>query len=78
MGDTWQRFTCLTCCAKSGEQLRALLLEHGSFEEVEVAIQKWHEEVEQNRLEGGFFTKTDLEKEGWTETLGKTCGFFLF
>lgn len=35
-----------------------------------MALQKWQEEVEQNKLEGGFFTKADLEKEGWTETLG--------
>lgn len=49
-----------------GQKLRDMLLKHGSFEQVEVAITKYQRDEEENRLDGGFYTKIDLEREGWT------------
>lgn len=60
---------CSYACA-IGKKLRQLLLEHGSFEKVEVALVKYHKEQEESKLEGGFFSKIDLEREGWTPFLG--------
>jgi hypothetical protein len=54
---------------QQGSRLRELLLQHGSFEEVEVQIVKYRKEEEENQLEGGFYSKTDLEKEGWSSYL---------
>ena len=44
-------------------------MKHGTFEEVEVQITKYRKEEEENKLEGGFYSKTDLEQEGWTPYL---------
>ena len=54
---------------QQGLRLRELLLKHGTFDEVEVQITKYRKEEEENQLEGGFYTKIDLEKEGWNSSL---------
>ena len=48
----------------------ALLRQHGSMEQVELMVAKYKRDEEEEKLEGGCFTKIDLEKEGWTEPLG--------
>ena len=42
---------------RSGEKIRQLLLTHGSFEKVEMAVKQWHEERKKNTQEGGYHTK---------------------
>ncbi|CAE7613730.1 unnamed protein product [Symbiodinium pilosum] len=39
------------------EKLRQLLLQHGSFEKVEVVVKQWHEQRKKNKSEGGYHTK---------------------
>mmetsp|Transcript_40771 Transcript_40771/g.83315 ORF Transcript_40771/g.83315 Transcript_40771/m.83315 type:complete len:626 (+) Transcript_40771:52-1929(+) len=47
------------------KRLRDLLLQHGSFEQVEVALVKYRKEEEENTLEGGFYSAVDLANDGW-------------
>ena len=50
-----------------GEKLRKMLLEHGSFDAVEIQLKKWKEEKEEEELMGGWHTQVSLEMENWTE-----------
>ena len=50
--------------------MRQLLLEHGSFDSVEVMLKKWKEEKEEEELSGGWHTQVSLEMENWTEYFG--------
>ncbi|CAE7662304.1 OGG1 [Symbiodinium pilosum] len=45
------------------EKLRQLLLQHGSFEKVEGALERWHEQKKQTKEAGGYVTKERLMKE---------------
>ena len=47
-------------------ELHALLKEHGSFEAVECAIEKYQMEENSEKLQGGWHTEISLAKEGWT------------
>ena len=47
-----------------------MLREHGTMDAVEVRVAKYKKEEEEEKLEGGVYTKIDLEKEGWTTLFG--------
>ena len=51
-----------------GEELRALLVQHGSFDAVEVQVQKKIKDEESNKLRGGWHTEISLKRDfGWTQ-----------
>lgn len=56
--------------AFSGDELVAMLREHGTMDAVEVKLAKYKRDEEEEKLEGGVYTKCALEKEGWTRPLG--------
>ena len=47
-----------------------MLLEEGSFEAVECRVAKYQSEEDTETMEGGYFSKVDLEQAGWTESHG--------
>ena len=44
-----------------------MLLQHGSFESVEVELVKRSTQLAQNEQEGGWENEVSLGQEGWTE-----------
>ena len=52
----------------SGEKIAKILEESGgSWKEVELTIKKTLLREEEQKLSGKYFTRLDLENEGWTE-----------
>ena len=52
-----------------GKELQKMFLEHGSFEQLEIRIQKKHIESQSKTKAGGWYTKGQLENQhGWTKT----------
>ena len=52
-----------------GEELRKLLLQQGTLEQVEVQLEKQHVEEESDTLRGGWHSEASLAMEGWTTLL---------
>lgn len=64
-----------------GEKIRELLLQHGDFRAVEVALTKRSEQLAQNDTKGGWYSEVMLTQKGWTELHGKclnACEFVVF
>lgn len=68
-GVVW--LTCRCLHSHLGTELRRLLKETGSLEQLEVAIKQRELEEESENLSGGYYTAIDLKREfDWTEQLG--------
>ena len=62
------RLMALVALASSGEELKKLLREHGSFGTIEVILKKRLVKSKESEQEGGWYSKTYLTtKEGWTK-----------
>ena len=59
----------LSLLISQGEKLHALLLEHGTMDEVECKIEQVHEDEDEQKLEGGYHCYATLTKLGWTKSL---------
>lgn len=63
-------------CKSQGEKLRELLLKHGSFEEVEIEIEKVSKQTEKNKVAGGWHNEVSLKEiHKWTPQLGSIYVF---
>ena len=52
-----------------GEKFRAMLLEHGSIEALEVELEKWQSEEDIDELQGGRHNSITLQAKNWTQHL---------
>ena len=59
-------YACVNCilsgalyvlCIHAGEKLRTLLLQHGSWDRVEMTLKQWTESRNKNQKRGGYVTK---------------------
>ena len=58
----------------SGEKLKAMFHQHGSFEELEIQVKKHHMKSREDAKTGGWYTKHALEfKEGWSKQGPQFC-----
>ena len=60
-----------SCSFHLGGELTKLFLEHGNFNDMEIAVKKRHVRQNSQKQEGGWYTKHKLEhSECWTKSFG--------
>ena len=66
-----------------GEKLRKLLVKHGNFKKVEIAVRRYYERKSRYEKKAGWYTRNVLmEKHSWTKSLcplyigSSICGMF--